>query len=501
MRILKYITTVAVAVMALSASALTVAVEPGGLRGAVSDPSAVTDLSVSGSVNLTDFEFITLEMTSLRQLDLGEATVSGYEGEATALGRTVSPADVLPEGALMVATLESVTLPKGLKELGQAALASSAITSVKLPSTLTALGAKAFAHSANLKDITIPASVTVMGEGVFEGCVSLESAKVEASIKVLPPSTFRGCGALQTVSLPRSLAEVGEKAFAGCSSLTGVSLPASVEKIDARAFYGSGLRNLDLSGCTSLQSIGDWAFAAVPTLVSVNFPATMERMGTGAFFNNASMEFDAIPDGVSSLSDYSLRGVSAPAEVTLPNGLETIGKQAMANWKGVQVLTLPASLAGIGDEAMANWTALTTIIADKTQRVPALGADVWKGVDQPNVTLKVSKEQQEEYMATPQWKEFDVKAEQNPTDIAVVDDDDNCGQVTARFEGLTLRLEAPQDITAVQLYDLTGRSYSLPVSDSGTTAVSVDTSAYDSNVMIVRVILADGSAATLKLSR
>ena len=65
---------------------------------------------------------------------------------------------------------------------------------------------------------------------------------------------------------------------------------------------------------------------------------------------------------------------------------------------------------------------------------------------------------------------------------------------------MTLHLTAPVEIAGVEIFDAAGRSFSLPSQGAGC-EMAVDTSAWNSPVMIVRVVMTDGSAAALKLSR
>ena len=80
------------------------------------------------------------------------------------------------------------------------------------------------------------------------------------------------------------------------------------------------------------------------------------------------------------------------------------------------------------------------------------------------MVLYVPRDLYPEYASTPQWKEFNIQAGSTGSDTPVVAPAD--AAVSARFEGVTLHLPA-----------------------------------WNSPVMIVRVVMTDGSAAALKLSR
>ena len=84
---------------------------------------------------------------------------------------TVIPEDVehIGDYAFSHSPIAEVTLPKGLKTIGQAAFGSCKnLTSIELPNTVTALGKWTFENCKGLSNIVIPNSLTTMGDLVFQ---------------------------------------------------------------------------------------------------------------------------------------------------------------------------------------------------------------------------------------------------------------------------------------------------------------------------------------------
>ena len=480
-------------------AALTVESGAGTLSAAVGNPAVVTSLTVKGELDITDFEYITTEMTALETLDMGDARIAAYSGNATMTGRTASPADVLPEGALMHPTLKHVVLPQGVTEIGAGALGSSGIEAITIPSTVKTIGDAAFGGCEALKAVTLPAGVTAIGVNLFKGCAALETAVIEAEISELPANTFLGCTSLKAVTLPATLTEIGSSAFAGCISLTKCDFPASLKSIGDRAFYATALQSLRLTG-TSVESIGAWAFADCKGLAAVEFDAGIKSIGAGAFYDDMSLVLHEFPAGVKKISDFSLRGIEGAQEKLLGGArIDSIGAYALANWTGIQTFELPAGLKYIGDGGMAHWSAIRTISASSLTEVPRLGVDVWKGVSQSAVSLMVSEELETAFKNADQWREFNVRTGQ--TDIGSIELTPQPEEgIKVRFEGMSLVIEAPVDIAEVTLYDMSGRSDAMPVMKD-TCRATVDTSAWNAPVMIVRIVLTDGSGSALKLHR
>ena len=433
---------------------LTLQVEAGGLREAVGNATDAADLTVSGSLSLPDFEFLTLEMKDLRTLDLSAARVDAFAGDPTFTGRTSAPANVLPAYALLGLGVETLALP---------------------------------------------ASVKSIGEGAFKGCTSLRSATIAGAPDSIAANTFAGCTALASVNIPASVKSLGANSFNGCSSLYAVAFPAALSSIGEKAFYGSAISSADLSA-TALTSLAPWAFANCDQLVSVSLPARLVSLGTGVFFNDMNLAVAALPEGVTEIPDFALTSTAGSSDFLKNSNVASVGRYALADWTSVQTFTLPASLTSLADGAMANWSALTDINAETLMQVPALGADVWGDLVRGNVKLAVASEDMKEaFLAAPQWQDFNVTAKLSDIETSV-DVNNAATSITARFEGLMLHLTAAVDIAGVQVYDVDGRSFTLPSYGEGNT-FTLDTSSWDARVMIVRILLSDGSAAALKLRR
>ncbi|MDO5333909.1 MAG: leucine-rich repeat domain-containing protein [bacterium] len=496
---MKNILTVIVAATAFfNINAETLTLTPGSISAEIAADAAPAELIIKGEIDIHDFDYIRDNFwRTLRTLDLSEARIAAYEGEPTLTGVSKSEADVLPDGALMLGSLTEVTLPATLKAIGDGALASTAVKEIVIPATVEKIGTSAFANCNSLERVVLPSAVKAVGANAFADCGALKSADISAAaIEAVPADAFARCAALADVTLP-SVAEIGASAFAGCKALTAMEFPKSLKKIDEKAFYGSGLAAADLAGCPALGEIGAWSFAVCGDLTSATFPESLKELGTGAFYSASALTLGELPP-VARLSDLSLAAIggTADASLTLPEGIE-IGDYAMSGWKGVQLLTLPETTGRIGTEAMAGWTDLATIDGLNAVEVPLLGEEVWKGIDPSEVLLRVYDTKADDFKAADQWKDFRFDVVTGVDDAAA----DGAGRLRAWFEGMTLNVEAPLEIAAMEIYDVEGRRYSFPTVASEPTRRAVDTSAWGVRVLLVRVQLADGSAAALKLAR
>ena len=115
------------AAAAVTCSAMAVESTPGGLSALVGENTQETSLTVTGSIDASDLDFIASEMTKLESLDISGASIVAYEGKALRNGNFTSSANVLQSYALFGITAKSIALPASLTEIGELAATTPAV--------------------------------------------------------------------------------------------------------------------------------------------------------------------------------------------------------------------------------------------------------------------------------------------------------------------------------------------------------------------------------------
>ena len=435
-----------IAATALTSNALTVNNTAGGLATAIDDNTAITSLALSGTMDARDFLFISDQLDELTTLDLSQVTIVPYN-EGRALYGTVTnyQGNAIPRTAFFGKKLTSVTLPANLETVGFAAFAGCyQLHSITLPATVSMLDDYAFA-GAGLTSVELPQTVLFMGKGVFARCESLQQATVNSF--TLGDFAFLGDISLTDVVIGSGVNYIMRGAFNGCSALTTVNLTGATRlvRIDEEAFINSGLENLDISAL-GIGTVGDWAFAQ--TRLS-NFYLTdgMTSLGEGALAHNPLLESVVLPgldidnnpsgEGVRDqggrrkasaprhtlerINDYTFAGDSLlNAGNLLKEDVAYIGNYAFYDVSTViDTMRLPSSVVYLGDYAMAGMTGMQTFKTAAAE-VPALGENVWAGVNQQSVPLYTpSNESAELYKAADQWMYFYIPMESDfiPGDV------------------------------------------------------------------------------------
>lgn len=377
----KYIISVILALIALQVDALVVNNSAGDLSNQVTDLS-ITTLTVTGSMDARDFYFMADHLQQLSDVDLSGVAIVPCHTIERHYWQQEFVADELPIGAFGDMAVSRVVLPTGLKSIGKAAFAGcTSLTEVVFPTHLDSIADFAFACCSSIESVTLPASVRRVGKGAFMRCSSLASFKVEAS---------------------SNLVELSEAVLMDCPALQSVVLGEAIHSVGERALAGTGLQELDLTLYRKLRTIEDWALVKTP-VTTVTLPSGLTSVGMGAFLYDTELSSISLGGKISSISDYMLAGTSlADLDFT---GISQLGDFALYNVSTMPTVNLPSTTTWLGRLAMAGMVGMTSISCE-AEKVPELGAEVWKGVDQASIPLTVPEVALEDYKKAWQWRNF-----------------------------------------------------------------------------------------------
>lgn len=492
---MKYIQLIALALVigTFSASAVDITLTMPGTLAQKNISTSTTDLVVSGTLDASDLYFIGDKLAELTTLDLSGAKIAAYDGDLLHQHYTY-PASTLPAGVFAGMKLKKLVLPNTSLTISDGALAGTQLTDIDLSRT-DSIGQGAFADCRALTEITL--YTDRLGSHAFAGCTALNRADLSRLSRV-PAYTFSRCAALTDV-VTDNISAIGQSAFRGCSALSTFNFGSRLSTLEASAFEMSGLVTADLSASTRLTRLGDRSFAECESLTEVMLPLTLTDLGQATFLHDKSLTAIEIPEGVSTLDHRVLKGAGLTGSITIANGVTAIGSYALKDMSGITDIKLPGSLESIGDGAMENMTGLTHIDATDLDTPPALGKEVWRGVDQPNVTVDVVEAASAPFADADQWRDFHFNVTSGVNSV-LPDGAGDIAPLKARFAGTDLEVSiAGTNITDIVLYDPMGRQLVHVTPDSD--LVVIDTADMGTNIFILNARLEDGRTASLKLAR
>ena len=117
-----------------------------------------------------------------------------------------------------VGTGSSVTIPQGLREIGQEAFSRHrTLVKVEIPDSVETIGDGAFSDCHKLWRIGFPAGLKRLGSGALRNCEEVLSLEFPEGLESIGSHAFDGCVYCFRVRLPESLREIGPAAFSGCT--------------------------------------------------------------------------------------------------------------------------------------------------------------------------------------------------------------------------------------------------------------------------------------------
>lgn len=211
------------------------------------EKTTITNLTITGNIDVTDIKCMRSEMTVLSSLDLSASTIKAYIGNGgTSSNSTSYLANVMPEYSFC----------NSFTETGKATLIT-----ITLPNSITSIGNVAFYNCSSLINVTIPDAVTSLGDVTFGGCKSLTTIKIPNSTTTIGNSTFKDCWGLTTITIPDVVTTIANTAFYGCRGLKSLTIGKKVISIGSQSF----------DDCTSLKTI--YSLNTIPpTIISGCFP-------------------------------------------------------------------------------------------------------------------------------------------------------------------------------------------------------------------------------------
>lgn len=254
--------------------------------------------------------------------------------------------------------LGDVSLPEGIKEIGQFGYARSSLTSVVLPEGTEKIGYGAFYHCDRLESVTMPDTVVCVepkafehskwvedflqgdaGEGDFlvEGGVlaayrgKQAEVKIPQGVRVIAGEVFRGHEEIESLFLPDSLLVIGEGAFEGCSNLDKIVFGNKVEEIKDRAFRGSALKEITVPASVKrlgIMAFGDALITYEGREAEYVYEESATRLANGDYriYRNTEEETAGVTvsgmEGVSASLKEADRGYAL--EVTLPEDVSAM---------------------------------------------------------------------------------------------------------------------------------------------------------------------------------
>ncbi len=223
--------------------------------------------------------------------------------------------------------ISEITLPEGIREIGQFSFARSTLTGIELPQGLETVCYGAFYHCDGLEDLELPDTVMLVEPKAFEHTGWMDSflngstgegdflisggvlaayrgsggeVVIPDGVRVIAAEAFRGHSEMESVTMPESLRVIGEGAFEDCTGIKEILLNEGLEQIKDRAFLNCAAETVRVPatvttvGLRALEGIEAEYAGAVP---ETTYETSAERLSNEAY-RAPEPDAEAIADGV-----------------------------------------------------------------------------------------------------------------------------------------------------------------------------------------------------------
>lgn len=231
----------------------------------------------------------------------------------------------IADGAFLSLSASELTLPEGLKRIGDAALSwMTRIDELTIPASVEEIGAGALAMAQSLGEITVAEGNTAYCsvDGVLFDKDQTALLQVPAgygaicyeipdTVKNIRKNAFMGC-TMNIVDIPESVINIHSGAFS-MMYLTSVYIPASVQKIHEDAFRYTNIDKFEIDPNNERycavnnawydKEMYELYWVAVLNDTTFVIPDTVQKIGAGAFFDLYNLERLVIPSTVSSIDE------------------------------------------------------------------------------------------------------------------------------------------------------------------------------------------------------
>lgn len=289
-----------------------------------SEIESITELTLTGNINKSDFHFIDTKMTALETLNIKDVTI---EAE-TKHGKTY-PANEIPDSAFMqngYKNQHDVWVYKGNK---------------------------------NIKAYILPASITSIGNSAF---YEVKATSID----------FSNCTALEIIK---------SHAFDGVQ-VTSINLSGltSLKTIGDYAFCQTQATTINLEGCSALEALGERAFAQNYFVTSVNlngctsFKTVSDRSFLNLAKNSAPTSFiiDLADTKIETIAESSFQSSKA-TEYVFPSTLKEIEVKAFNFATAIKKLTFNSTTVTLASNSFPS-----TVMDNATIIVPEGAENTYK---------------------------------------------------------------------------------------------------------------------------
>ncbi len=349
---------------------------PGSLSEMLSpeEKAEITELVISGELDVNDFQVMRDEMPNLAKIDLSRASIAEYDGDPYMW------AD--PNGGWnshFRSRYKKNELPKYAFYDMRLKKAKKSLKTLILPLNLTSIGEYALAECDGLEELILPAGLDSIAQFAFTGRVHFSTLPENRDLKVADV-TGNNYSLKGKLFIPASVRIIDDTALAGCRMEIEIDKDNSHFLIDDGVVFDKEKKvlihcqlnkagNYNIPNTVSTIMYG--AFQDCRQLSLINIPSSVFRIWFKSFFNcsasiNVEKENDTFESKEGALYYSPNKNLiycpgSMKGDFIIPDSVKLIVPNAFSGCEYISSITIPQTVKSIGDYAFENCTGLKKV--------------------------------------------------------------------------------------------------------------------------------------------
>ena len=224
-----------------------------------------------------------------------------------------------------------------------------------------------------LYTVNYPATntITIYGYTGGGGAVNIPDLIDGKTVTQIQDNAFAANATMTSVSIPASVSHIGLKAFFANSRLTHIAVANDngaysssqgvlFNKAQTVLIQFPGGLATHYSIPNGVTTIGDFSFDFCTSLKGVTIPNSLTQAGSTGFIGCSGMTNVIFGTGLTFLGNQMFQGCSSLVDIAVPNGITNIGSSAFSGCSGMTNITISDSVARIGQYSFQSCTKLTT---------------------------------------------------------------------------------------------------------------------------------------------
>ena len=221
-------------------------------------------------------------------------------------------------------SLEEISIPEGVKSIGESAFMYSGLKKVDLPDTVVDIDDYAFMECIHLSEINLPKNIENIGRWCFDNTdylLDMESDEYGCKYvgDILLGCTGKGAKRIKIRDGTRMIAT---GAFEDREFIEGVYIPNSVEIMGGYVFYNCfDLKEVYFQEDSKLSELKPVTFGQCISLEEIELPENLKKI-QGHVFINCAFKTITIPENVEYVDPYAISEYDMLEEVRVPKKLK-----------------------------------------------------------------------------------------------------------------------------------------------------------------------------------